>query len=137
MMSSSSRKGFNGIRKVGWCQGTMICTNKDCNFFNSCTVRNESYFANRDKDNVCFTCGLPGKLKLCWACKLTEYSKEAEVLTIYHTGSHTCQMKLERSRFDTYMAGVITANPDMTPTRAARTHISNDVREGNIDEAYR
>ena len=137
LMASSSRKGFTGIRKVGWCQGTMVCTNPDCTFYNSCTTHNQSYFTRKDKGNVCFSCGLPGKLQLCWARKLTEFSKEAEVLTIYHQGNHTCQLKIEKSKFDSYMSQVIKDNPDLTPSQAARAHVSNAVCAGNIEEAFK
>ena len=96
-MRTTSRRGFHGKRKVGWCQGSSICVNDRCNF----RLTNRTGEANRNhwtkkretQEKQCSTCGFMASREPCGARKLTEMDYMQGLLTVMHVGNHKCTMK--------------------------------------------
>ena len=100
-MSTSSRKGFIGKRKVGCCRGSYVCMNSDCLVLDMNRQPNKSKFEKRYGPVRCYACSEPAQIQKCTAQKCIEYDPELKELTIYHVGFHSCALKLKVTRNDT------------------------------------
>ena len=96
-MRTSSRKalGRNGIRKVGTCKGSWICTNTTCSFLQKEKKPNHWHFEYRGGSKVCYSCGLYADQVPCGAQKLVEIAYGAEYATVQHIGNHQCCLQQE------------------------------------------
>ena len=66
----------------------------DCPFKHSAEGKlNTMNFQNVGGHKVCFSCGNIASKKWCVACKITEYCRESEILTVYHIGAQKCPLK--------------------------------------------
>ena len=93
-MNTSRRKDLIGMRKVERCIGSLYCMSNDCPFKHSAEEKsNMTNFQNVSRHKVCFSCGNIASRKWCSACKMTEYCRESETLTVYHIGIHKCPLK--------------------------------------------
>ena len=93
-MNTLRRKDLIGTRKVGRCIGSLYCMSADCPFKHSTEGKlNTVNFQNVGGHKVCFSCGNIASRKWCGACKMTEYCRESEILTVYHIGTHKCPLK--------------------------------------------
>ena len=57
-MHTSSRKGFQGKRKIGTCKGHFMCTNKKWNGAKAGMSANQFCFQQVGPDKICSTCGM-------------------------------------------------------------------------------
>ena len=88
------RKELIGTRKVGRCLKSLYCMSASCPFKCSAEGKsNTTNFQNVSRHKVCISCGNIASRKWCGACKMTEYCRESETLTIYHIGVHKCHLK--------------------------------------------
>ena len=93
-MNTSRRKELIGTRKVGRCLGGLYCISADCPFKHSAEGKsNMTNFQNVIGHKVCFSCGSVASRKWCGACKMTEYCRESETLTVYHLGVYKWHLK--------------------------------------------
>lgn len=99
-MHSSSRKGFKGVRRVGKCRGSFICTNKCCPLFVESGKENQHQFTTIGKNKFCYSCNALVHRKPCPAIKLIEYNMQGRLLEVYHKGHHTCQVKPNSDEHD-------------------------------------
>ena len=74
------------MRKVGRYIGSLYCMSANCPFKHSAEGKLNTNFQNVSRHKVCFSCGNIASRKWCGACKMTEYCRESETLTIYHIG---------------------------------------------------
>ena len=93
-MHISRRKDLVGTRKVGRCIRSLYCASYDCPFKHSTEGKlNTTNFQNVGRHKVCFSCGNVASRQWCSACKMTEYYRESESLTVSHIGAHKCPLK--------------------------------------------
>ena len=92
-MNPSRRKDL-GTRKFGRCIKSLYCMSANCPFKHSTEGKsNMMNFQNVSRLKVCFSCGNINSRKWCSSCKMTEYCRESETLTVYHIGVHKCPLK--------------------------------------------
>ena len=93
-LKHGSRKGLNGIRKVGPCKGSMICLYEDCTKLKSEGVINISDFQRLAKGLfTCKSCGFLARRIACEALKAVEYDNDTGLMTYKHQGKHSCRVK--------------------------------------------
>ena len=107
-MNTSRRKGFRGIRHTGKCRGNFTCTNNGCAFYLEEKKHNKTYFTTIGEQKFCFTCHTLAVATPCTTAKMIEYSMERRLLSIYHIGEHTCQVKINTTENDDYMKRSLT-----------------------------
>ena len=129
VMNTSWRKGFQGIRCTGKCRGNFTCTNNGCAFYleKKC---NKTYFTSIGEQNFCFTCNTLAVATPCTAAKMIEYSMERRLLSIYHIGEHTCQVKINTTKNDDYMKRSLTElGGRVTPKELAQIQITKELEK--------
>ena len=138
-MRMSYQKSFPGTRKVGWCEGSFICINPKCVFLDMSTKRNTAYFTKkRDIDEpLCFTCGHAGRVRPCYARKLTLYDQIKKQLTVKHINKHTCDLKVDYSKEDELIMHIIKENPSLPPDQLVRKHIEKYIRQKDMTGAIK
>ena len=99
-MSKSTISSMQAVRRVGKCQGSYKCVNQSCSFLSTEQQANKSKFNNYGGMKICHSCGSFAKSTDCPARKLVEFIEEESAVYVYHIGQHTCQLKLDRHRFD-------------------------------------
>lgn len=90
---SSSRKGFDGIRRTARCKGSLMCKSDSCLFRKQNGCCDKYHFETRDGITRCFTCGSVPESVDCLAVKVWEYDRAAKTATVYHDGTHSCAVK--------------------------------------------
>ena len=93
-LKNSDRKGLNGYRKTGTCQGSLICARPDCPKLTAENIVNTIDF-KRIGDNMfaCNCCGFLVHRVYCGCIKVVEYDKTTGILTYKHQGDHFCTLK--------------------------------------------
>ena len=90
-MNTSARKGLDGVRKTGTCQGSLLCENPKCSKLLTEGVCNLNEFS---KDSYgqwcCKCCGYYVVRAHCGCKKISEYENETHRLTIWYEGEHNC-----------------------------------------------
>ena len=82
-MVNSSRVPLNGPRKFGVCNGSYICENPECTKVTTEGVQNLIEFKQeKDGGYTCKCCGYYVHKRYCGCLKVTEYDKDACILTI-------------------------------------------------------
>ena len=98
LMTTSSRKGLNGVRKVGTCQGSRICQNVQCPKLQSegiCNV-NPKEFSPDHGAYICKCCGYYAVQIFCGCRKYTEFDKVTKHLDVWYEGKHNCVPKPDK-----------------------------------------
>ena len=133
-MKASKRKNFTGIRKVGWCSGSLICTNEECPFAKSTTKRNISHWKGGIGSKCCFSCGYEGVERSCPARKMTEYCYKTNVLKVCHLHNHTCSTKMDKTRYDKELEKVADHFPHMPGISAIREEMMHYAQNGDFEK---
>ena len=99
-MLTLSREGFVGERRIGTCQGSFVCRNKQCPFVRTSknSVPNKvSWRFLKAKRNIqiCNICDQVAQREGCSAHKLIEYDYDTQLASVYHLGNHTCSLQLD------------------------------------------
>ena len=92
-LHSSSRKGFQGVRRVGKCRGSFTCQNDGCPIYKDTQKRNKHQFTTIGKNKFCYSCNCLANREACGALKLIEFNMQSRLLEVYHQGQHICQCK--------------------------------------------
>ena len=92
-INTSTRKGLNGVRRIGHCKGSIICENQQCSKFLSEGVVNTNKFSQEGGLFICNYCGSFVAHQWCGCICLTEYDRDTHKLTYYHQGNHNCNVK--------------------------------------------
>ena len=102
VLKNSNRVGLNGYRKVGNCQGSLICTRTDCpKLTTEGSVNTIDFKRIGNKTFVCNSCGHLVNRVYCGCIKIVEFDKDTSALTYFHQGNHLCHLKpnvVERRR---------------------------------------
>ena len=140
-MLTSSREGFVGDRRIGTCQGSFVCRNKQCPFV--CTskysVPNKvSWRFMKAKQNIriCNICDQVAQCEGCGACKLIENDYHTQLATVYHLGNHTCSLQLDQiERNQVLMKRLQEKNPTGSAKEVGLHEIGLLIESGEMDLA--
>ena len=135
LMRTSSRVGLVGRRKVGSCQGSFICSNKNCSFLSTEGKPNEKLFDYLYKKKTCRSCGVFATQKECNARKLIEFHQLKGVCDVYHYGDHTCLPKEDKKGNDMFINEQIKKYPNLAPKALQVQCVKEKVSEGDIKGA--
>ena len=99
-MHSPRRKDLIGRRKFGRCIRNLYCSYDDCLFKLSAEgKRNTSILPECGWVQDFLQLWNVANRQWCGSCKMTEYCRESESLTIYHIGMHKCLLKLDTNKY--------------------------------------
>ena len=94
ILKNSNRVGLNGYRKVGNCQGSLICTRTDCpKLTTEGSVNTIDFKRIGNNTFVCNSCGHLVNRVYCGCIKIVEFDKDRGTLTYLHQGNHLCHLK--------------------------------------------
>ena len=126
---TSSRQGFNGLRRTANCKGCLICKNPHCKFFKTYQKENAYHFRN----GKCKTCGKEAESIICQCKKIWEFNEEEVV--IYHYGFHNCIPKLnDPAPNNNERLKEKLSKRNATPQQAANETIVEVIENGNLDD---
>ena len=92
--TTSYKKGLDGKRKFGTCQGSLICMNPQCPVFKTEQIRNQIDFVKHEfEGHACSIYGYLATRIFCGCIKVTEFNRQENLLTIWHQGKHKCNLK--------------------------------------------
>ena len=130
-MHTSSRKGLVGKRKVGTCQGSLMCENTNCPKLLSEGIPNTNEFTKDSSVDVCKCCGYYVYHAYCGALKVIEYDHETSMMTILYQGEHNCRPKPNRKKkFDKIRDLTKNDTSIQTPADAKRQVIKSLLAKG-------
>ena len=92
-INTSTRKGLNGVWRIGHCKGSIICENQQCSKLLSEGVVNTNEFSQEGGLFICNCCGSLVAHQWCGCICLTENDRITHKLTYYHQGNHNCNVK--------------------------------------------
>ena len=93
-LKNSGKVGLNGIRKVGSCHGSLICTYENCPKVTTENVYNKIDFkCEGQKQYTCSVCGYYAQRVYCGCFKVVEYDRDKGEVTVTHEGEHNCHPK--------------------------------------------
>ena len=93
-LKNSGKVGLNGIRKVGSCHGSLICTYENCPKVTTENVYNKIDFKREgQKQYTCGVCGYYAQRVYCGCFKVVEYDRDKGEVTVTHEGEHNCHPK--------------------------------------------
>ena len=100
-MLTSSRERFVGERRIGTCQGSFVCRNKQCPFVwtskNSVPNKVSWRFLKAKRNiRICNICDQVAQREGCGTCKLIEYDYDTQLASVYHLENHTCSLQLDQ-----------------------------------------
>lgn len=119
---TSSRKSFNGVRRVTRCRGSFTCDADDCPFLLQGVGPNRTQFRNKATYPECFSCGAQATRVPCQAIKIVEYEPKESTLTIMHDVRHTCKAKKPRVDRSVLLKAVAN-NPGVKPNKLVNDHM--------------
>ena len=99
-LSTSSKRGFGGVRKGAECKGSWVCPNGNCGFLKTSKNKqpnyvNWTYLQHNKKEKICSMCNCYAVREQCGARKLVEYDTISHTAVVYHIGHHKCHKKLD------------------------------------------
>lgn len=86
----STRKDFDGLRRLAVCGGSLKCLNDNCSYKAEFGHPNRHHFMK----NRCKHCQREAFSIHCEGRKIWEFNDNAKQVTVYHHGIHTCSAKL-------------------------------------------
>jgi hypothetical protein len=100
-MTTSNLATFDGLRRVGWCDGSWVCGNDDCEFLKSNPEKKPNTFSwvksSARTGRTCISCRQFAEREKCRARKLVEFDHTTGVAMVYHLGVHQCTMKPDKT----------------------------------------
>jgi hypothetical protein len=132
-MHSSTRRNFYGIRKIGTCEGSYICTNADCPKVKSGKDANMYSFHNKGAMKICTVCGFFADRKYCGAVKMTEFFRNG--MKIYHHGDHNCLLKKNKEHSDAFIMKHLGRNQRAGPKELKIDTVGQCVAQGDFSKA--
>ena len=94
VLKDSTRKGLNGICKIGSCRGSVFCTRGDCPKLTAEGVVNTIDFKKLGHNMyACNSCGRLAKRIYCGVIKMIEFDRQRGTLLYQHQGTHRCHLK--------------------------------------------
>ena len=141
VMRTSTRQGFYGRRKIGFCHGSYVCKNPKCPFLSTSHEGQPNRInwktQRGKKEKICQICDHFASEEGCGARKMVEYLPSEELVHVYHIGKHKCHMKIPFSSNREAVKRKAEGNTRRTGSakRLALENIENLIGEGRINEA--
>ena len=134
----SSRKDLQSERKFATCLGSYICNNPKCPKYTTEKVKNLMDFKHGPKGSyMCKICGYYVTREHLSALKAVEYDEGCGCITIYHTGTHICNIKPEKvNQLKFACKELLNHNLHKTPRELKYDLIGYYLNEGVVDKAY-
>ena len=86
-LKNSTKVGLNGIRKVGSCNGSLICTYENCPKVTTENVYNKIDFKREgQKQYPCGVCSYYAERVYCQCFKVVEFDRDKGEVTVTHEG---------------------------------------------------
>ena len=135
-MNTTHIKHFNGHRKMGECEGSILCMNLRCSKLQTEGVVNCVDFRKEFGCYVCKCFGFFAVQKFCGCSKVVEYDKDTKQLTVWYEGKHICTPKPDTKSMKNYFDTL----PFKSSLHLAHTELKNDcmrffLSTGQIDKA--
>ena len=131
------RKDLIGTRKVGRCIRSLYCMSDDCPFKHSAEGKsNTMNFQNVDGHKVYFSYGNIASRKWCNGCKMTEYCRESESLTVYHIATHKYPLKQDTKIYRKQDRDAVLRNRGIGAQGIQQAEVGQAVANGDIQEAW-
>jgi hypothetical protein len=124
---TSSRRNFNGIRRLAVCNGSFRCDVTSCQLKGQ---PNTLQFHSVNGRRRCSICGIEATFVPCCARKVWEYS-EGQLCVMYY-GDHTCSAK-PKTVSRTVINRAVAANPGVSPTKIVLDNMVSLICEDNIN----
>ena len=131
---TSSRKGLAGIRRLAHCKGSFKCCSAQCPYRKQYGCANRTQFEREGSDMVCKCCGLRALSINCPAVKVWEFPSNSSLVTVVHSGKHTC-VAIPKPSTRTVEETFID-NPNLCPRQAARYSVVNALKVENHGKKY-
>ena len=141
VIRTSTRQGFYGRRKIGFCHGSYVCKNPKCPFLSTSHEGQPNRInwktQRGKKEKICQICDHFASEEGCGARKMVEYLPSEELVHVYHIGKHKCHMKIPFSSNREAVKRKAEGNTRRTGSakRLALENIENLIGEGRINEA--
>ena len=142
-MRSSSNKDLFGTRKIGLCYASWVFPNPDCTFCKTAHNHQPNYInhttlpGNR-KIKICTICDNIMVREKCGARKMVEYDDRKQCATVYHLGTHKCNIHINHDKRREDMSTCVkTSNTSslVTANQLGRDRVGKLVAEGRVGEA--
>ena len=93
---------------------------------------NTTNFQNVGGHKVCFSCGNVASSQWCGACKMTEYCRESESLTVYHIGAHKHPLKQDTKVHRKQVRDAVLRNRGLGAGAIQQAEVGQAVANGDI-----
>lgn len=129
---SSSRKGFEGVRRIAECKGSYVCNNIQCPYIQQFKTFNTVQFESSGSRRLCSCCGYAADQTPCEARKIWEFEDGhwATTVIIYHEGTHTCTAVKPSRPADEYVNSILKENKHMKPVQIPNHTITKMIEDG-------
>ena len=98
---------------------------------------NTSNFQNVDGCKIGFSCGNVASRQWCGTCKMTEYCRESESLTIYHIHVYKCPLKPDTNKYNKQVRDAVLRNSGLGTCGIQQAKVGQVVAPSDIKEAWR
>ena len=137
-MNTLRRKELIETRKVWRYLRSLYCMSANCPFKHSAEGKsNTTNFENVSRHKVCFSCGNIASRKWCVVCKMTEYCRESETLTVYHIGMHKCHLKKDTKIYRKQVREAVLQNRGLGAQGIQQAEVGQAVADSDIWETQR
>ena len=141
-LSTSSKRGFGGVRKGAECKGSWVCPNGNCGFLKTSKNKqpnyvNWTYLQHNKKEKICSMCNCYAVREQCGTRKLVEYDTISHTAVVYHIGHHKCHKKLDfqMRRRNIQARTREFAQKGGTASLAGKMAVGNLIMQGKVKEA--
>lgn len=140
-MKTSSKAGYSGVRKVGYCKGSWVCKNLNCAFASTSQGNqpnriNWKSIPGQRHLKICQICDHVGAREGCGARKLVDYNTFLSKATVYHLGQHKCWQKPDYAgKRDAIRQKVAGLQMSGSAKQMAIDELVTLIGEGKMDEA--
>ena len=135
-MNTTHIKGFNGHRKTGECEGSILCMNLRCSKLQTEGVVNCVDFRKEIGCQVCRCCRFFAVQKYCGCTKMVEYNNDTKELTMWYEGKHICTPKPDTKSMKNYFDTLpFKSSLWLTPTVLKNDCMQFFLSTGQIDKA--
>ena len=135
-LCTSSLRGWDGIRKVGSCQGSWECINPSCSFISIHNKVNTFHFEQKGGGmRTCYSCGHYAKANECAARKCVMIQRGSQYALVYHIGQHHCKLQHHEEGSVSYTKRCIENHPGLPFQQLRSTVIQGFIDKKMYKEA--
>ena len=120
----------HGLRLRANCRGSFKCKNQDCGYLVMYQQEYHIQVKGSSETCKCEMCGTSMQKVLCPAKKIWEFPKESDMVTVHHTGLHTCPA-IKKQQIPPELVMEFKENPSVKPAEATTKLMMSAVRNSN------